>query len=152
MKSNKYLVGAVTAVAALALSSCGSTAKPQGAAPGSGAAANSGTIKMAFVPQIVGIPYYAGFEQGAQKAAAQFGVAFKMSGPSTANSADWPGVPELRKPSACTSGSFISTVTLTVSAAPSRSSHGPDITGTFRMRRPVRKFARTYSVMWAPSC
>ncbi len=88
MKSNKYLVGAVTAVAALALSSCGSTAKPQGAAPGSGAAANSGTIKMAFVPQIVGIPYYAGFEQGAQKAAAQFGVAFKMSGPSTANSAE----------------------------------------------------------------
>ena len=43
---------------------------------------------MAFIPQIIGIPYYAGFEAGAQKAAAEFGVEFKMSGPATANSAE----------------------------------------------------------------
>ncbi len=91
MKPNKYLTwAAVVAVAALVLSACGSTAKPQDGTPAGGATAGSadGSIKMAFVPQIVGIPYYAGFEQGAQKAAKEFGVEFKMSGPSTANSAE----------------------------------------------------------------
>lgn len=92
MKSNKYITGAVVAVAALALTACGSAAKTQGVTAAAGDSSKSGaagaSIKMAFVPQIVGIPYYAGFEQGAKKAAAKFGVAFKMSGPSTANSAE----------------------------------------------------------------
>lgn len=89
MKRNKYPVIATAALAALILSGCGSTAKPQGAGAAAGATGGAGgTIKMGFVPQLVGIPYYAGFEQGAQKAAKQFGVQFKMSGPSTANSAE----------------------------------------------------------------
>lgn len=88
MKPNRYLVGAVVAAAVLALSACGSTAGPQSGTSASGAAGSGGgSIKMAFVPQIDGIPYYAGFAQGAQEAATKFGVQFKMSGPSTADSA-----------------------------------------------------------------
>lgn len=96
MKSQRYFVVAAVAATAIALSGCGSTAKPQGGTPAGGAGVRTGgaggstggAIKMAFVPQIIGIPYYAGFEQGAQDAAKKFGVQFKMSGPSTANSAE----------------------------------------------------------------
>lgn len=89
MKRSKYLSG-VAVAATLLLTACGSTDKPQSATPAGGAskAAGGGDVKIAFVPQITGIPYYAGFEQGAQKAAEKFGVQFKMSGPSTANSAE----------------------------------------------------------------
>jgi len=97
MKRGMHLTTIVITAAALMLSACGTTNKPQDASTGAGAGAGAtpaggggggGKIKMAFVPQIVGIPYYAGFEQGAQEAAAKFGVEFKMSGPSTANSAE----------------------------------------------------------------
>ncbi len=87
MKRMRYFAG--VAAALLALSACGSTDTPDSNAPAGGDSAKSGgTIKMAFIPQIIGIPYYAGFEAGAQKAAEEFGVEFKMSGPSTANSAE----------------------------------------------------------------
>ena len=90
MKPRKYLSAAAATAVALMLAACGSTAKPESATPAGGATGSAGgdKIKIAFVPQIVGIPYYAGFEQGAKKAAEQFGVEFKMSGPSTANSAE----------------------------------------------------------------
>ena len=68
--------------------SAGASGGASGSASTSASGGAGGTIKMGFVPQIVGIPYYAGFEQGAQKAAKQFGVEFKMSGPATANSAE----------------------------------------------------------------
>lgn len=85
----RYLARMAAAVALLALSACGSTSTPDSATPAGGDSTKSGgTIKIAFIPQIVGIPYYAGFEAGAQKAAKEFGVEFKMSGPSTANSAE----------------------------------------------------------------
>lgn len=89
MKRTRYFTSLAAIAAVFALSACGSTKTPTSAAPGAGASAGSGgTIKMAFIPQIVGIPYYAGFEAGAQKAAKKFGVDFTMSGPSTANSAE----------------------------------------------------------------
>lgn len=77
-------------VVTTALAACGSTSKPGQTSPGQAAAPTTqgGKTKIAFVPQIVGIPYYAGFEAGAKKAATKFGVDFTMSGPSTANSAD----------------------------------------------------------------
>lgn len=94
MKRKNHLTKVATvviAVAALALTAtaCGSTNKTQNASAGpSGGSAGGAKIKIAFVPQIIGIPYYAGFEQGAKEAAAKFGVEFKMSGPATANSAE----------------------------------------------------------------
>lgn len=94
MKRRNHLTRvAIAAIAAAALAltaACGSTNKAQDTPGGtaSGGSAAGGKIKMAFVPQIIGIPYYAGFEQGAKEAAAKFGVEFKMSGPATANSAE----------------------------------------------------------------
>lgn len=40
--------------------------------------------QVAFIPQIVGIPYYDGFEEGAQRAAEEFGVEYTQSGPANA--------------------------------------------------------------------
>lgn len=88
MKRSKHLIKLAAVAATLALTACGSTDTPDSANPGAGAPPNSESIKMAFIPQIVGIPYYAGFEAGAQEAAEEFGVEFTMSGPSTANSAE----------------------------------------------------------------
>lgn len=91
MKRTRYVAGLVAATAVLALAACGSTESPGSATPAGGSGGSGGSeggIKMAFVPQIIGIPYYAGFEAGAQRAAEEFGVEFTMSGPSTANSAE----------------------------------------------------------------
>jgi len=89
VKRTRYLTSLAATAAILALTACGSTDTPDSATPGGGASSKSeGKLKMAFIPQIIGIPYYAGFEAGAQKAAAEFGVEFKMSGPATANSAE----------------------------------------------------------------
>ena len=41
--------------------------------------------QVAFIPQIVGIPYYDGFEEGAQRAAEEFGVDYVQSGPAQAD-------------------------------------------------------------------
>lgn len=89
MKRTRFFTGLAAAAAVLALAACGSTEAPGSATPAADPSLDSGeTIKMAFIPQIVGIPYYSGFEAGAQKAAEEFGVEFTMSGPSTANSAE----------------------------------------------------------------
>jgi len=73
---------------------CSTTSKPTATVSGpsgqtgSSAAGTSGNVKIAFVPQITGIPYYAGFAKGAQQAAAKFGAQFTMTGSATANSAE----------------------------------------------------------------
>lgn len=85
---SRYLAGLVAASTIFALAACGSTESPDSATPAGGSGGSEGGIKMAFVPQIIGIPYYAGFEAGAQQAAEEFGVEFTMTGPSTANSAE----------------------------------------------------------------
>ena len=86
----RVALAAIAAAALVLTAACGSTNKPQDTPSGgaSGGSQAGAKIKMAFVPQIIGIPYYAGFEQGAKEAAAKFGVEFKMSGPATANSAE----------------------------------------------------------------
>lgn len=50
--------------------------------------AEEGEVNIAFVPQIEGIPYYDGFEQGASAAAEEFGVNFAQTGPATVSSPD----------------------------------------------------------------
>jgi rhamnose transport system substrate-binding protein len=51
-------------------------------------AAHAADVKVAFVPQIQGIPYYVAMEEGAKKAADKFGVQYVQQGPTTTNSAD----------------------------------------------------------------
>ena len=50
-------------------------------------AAEAGT-RIAFIPQIEGIPYYVAMRQGAEKAAAEFGVTYVQEGPTSTNAAD----------------------------------------------------------------
>src|SRR3954468_12603450 len=45
-------------------------------------------IRVAFVPQIQGIPYYVAMEDGAKAAAKKFGVEYVQQGPTSTNSAD----------------------------------------------------------------
>jgi len=45
-------------------------------------------IRIAFVPQIQGIPYYVAMEQGGQAAAKKFGVTYVQQGPTTTSGAD----------------------------------------------------------------
>jgi ABC-type sugar transport system substrate-binding protein len=45
-------------------------------------------IRVAFVPQIQGIPYYVAMEEGAKAAAKKFGVEYVQQGPTSTNSAD----------------------------------------------------------------
>ncbi len=90
MNIRKHAVVGVILSVTLTVAACGSTNKPGAASPNAGgtAANPSGSVKVGFVPQLIGIPYYAGFEKGGKKGAAKFGADFTMSGPSTANSAD----------------------------------------------------------------
>ena len=51
-------------------------------------AASAQAVRVAFVPQIQGIPYYVAMEEGAKAAAAKFGVEYVQEGPTTTNAAD----------------------------------------------------------------
>jgi rhamnose transport system substrate-binding protein len=50
--------------------------------------ATAADIRVAFVPQIQGIPYYVAMEEGAKAAAAKFGVEYVQQGPTTTSAAD----------------------------------------------------------------
>jgi len=51
-------------------------------------AAHAKEIRVAFVPQIQGIPYYVAMEQGGKAAAKKFGVEYVQEGPTTTNPTD----------------------------------------------------------------
>ncbi|MBB3237280.1 autoinducer 2 ABC transporter substrate-binding protein [Phyllobacterium endophyticum] len=51
-------------------------------------AAEAKDIRVAFVPQIQGIPYYVAMENGAKAAAEKFGVTYVQQGPTATNAAD----------------------------------------------------------------
>lgn len=53
-----------------------------------GAATAQDGIRVAFVPQIQGIPYYVAMEEGGQAAAEAFGVTYIQEGPTSTNAAD----------------------------------------------------------------
>jgi len=53
-----------------------------------GAALAQDTPRIAFIPQIAGIPYYVAMEQGAEKAAGELGVEYVQEGPTSTNAAD----------------------------------------------------------------
>lgn len=59
---------------------CGGTTEKVG-----GAAANGGQMKVAFIPQLVGIPYFTAMEKGGQRAAKDLGVKFTYRGAPTAS-------------------------------------------------------------------
>ncbi|WP_449407319.1 autoinducer 2 ABC transporter substrate-binding protein [Microbacterium maritypicum] len=76
----------LTAVALLA----GCTAPDSSTSPTStgGSSGGDGDIRIAFVSQVEGIPYFSGFKAGAEKAADEFGVSYTQAGPAKADSAE----------------------------------------------------------------
>jgi rhamnose transport system substrate-binding protein len=71
------------------LSACSSVGGGSGAGGPSGAGGASGTgPKVAFVSQVEGIPYFAGFKAGAEQAAQQLGLSYTQAGPATADSTE----------------------------------------------------------------
>jgi ABC-type sugar transport system substrate-binding protein len=52
------------------------------------AGAAQAETRIAFIPQIEGIPYYVAMRRGAEKAAAEFGVTYVQEGPASTNAAD----------------------------------------------------------------
>lgn len=87
--TRKRLLRAVVAMGALtiALAACGQKDAPGGA--GSGGTADSGgqAIKVAFVPKLVGIPYFEAMKTGGDQAAKDLGVQFIYQGDTTADPA-----------------------------------------------------------------
>lgn len=49
---------------------------------------NDDNIKVAFIPQVIGIPYFTAMEEGGQKAAEEFGVEFIFNGPTSTSAAE----------------------------------------------------------------
>ena len=52
------------------------------------AASAQDAVRVAFVPQIQGIPYYVAMEEGAARAAEEFGVDYIQQGPTSTNASD----------------------------------------------------------------
>ncbi|MDF2443122.1 MAG: rhamnose transport system substrate-binding protein [Subtercola sp.] len=77
---NKRTLAAVgfIAGAALLLAGCSSTAS---STTGTSTTAAGGGVKVAFVSQIEGIPYFNGFHAGGDKAAADLGITYTQTGP-----------------------------------------------------------------------
>lgn len=82
---------ALAAVGLLVVSALGACSSTPGAAGKSssaqGSASNGGT-RIAMVTQIEGIPYFKGFESGAQKMAQQLAVSYTQTGPAKVDSAE----------------------------------------------------------------
>lgn len=76
----------VAAVVALTVSACSAT--PPGGGPSGGEGHGGGKqVRVAFVPKLVGIPYFTAMQKGGEQAAKDLGVKFIYQGPSTGDSA-----------------------------------------------------------------
>jgi rhamnose transport system substrate-binding protein len=79
------VVGAGAAVA-ITLTGCSKTPTSGSTAPSSGASASKGGVRVAFVSQVEGIPYFNGFHAGADKEAKLLGISYTQDGPATVDS------------------------------------------------------------------
>jgi rhamnose transport system substrate-binding protein len=83
MTGRRLLRVVVAMCALLALAACGQKEAPGGAAGGGGGQ----EVKVAFVPKLVGIPYFEAMKQGGDQAAKDLGVQFIYQGDTTADPA-----------------------------------------------------------------
>lgn len=81
MRKNKKVISILMAILMLTLtiSGCSNSGSENGNNTSDGNDLDK--IKVAFIPQIVGIPYFTAMEEGGKKAADEFGVEFIYSGP-----------------------------------------------------------------------
>ncbi|GAA4390576.1 autoinducer 2 ABC transporter substrate-binding protein [Tsukamurella soli] len=83
MKKRILAPGSAIAAVALVLAGCSST--PSSSAVNGKSGSASGGVRVAFVSQVEGIPYFNGFHAGASKEAAKLGITYTQSGPSTSD-------------------------------------------------------------------
>lgn len=74
----------VCAAVALGASACGGSTEKVGGGGADGASSDK-ALKVAFIPQLVGIPYFTAMEQGGKQAAKDLGVEFTYRGAPTAS-------------------------------------------------------------------
>lgn len=86
------LIVGLAAAAAIVLAGCSSTpaSSPESGTNESAASGgeSSGETRVAFVSQIEGIPYFNGFKNGADRAAADLGISYTQAGPARTDSAE----------------------------------------------------------------
>lgn len=82
-----FAIGAATLPVAVWLGGCSSVTSTTSAPAASQSGAQK-ALRVAMVTQIEGIPYFAGFEKGAQDAAKELGVSYTQTGPSKVDSAE----------------------------------------------------------------
>lgn len=87
MRRNILTAACVAAALAIPLAGCGKTSDEESAAAGGGGGGGGGEVTVAFVPKLVGIPYFTAMENGGKQAAEDLGVEFVYEGPTTADSA-----------------------------------------------------------------
>ena len=85
-KPRKSLI-AIAAIGVLLLSACAGTTSP-GETAGESAEPTASEIKVAFVSQIEGIPYFAGMKAGGERAAQDLGITYTHTGPAKADSTE----------------------------------------------------------------
>jgi rhamnose transport system substrate-binding protein len=84
-------VAAVALLAAATLAACSSTpgsSRAGSSESGGQSSGSQGGTKVAMVTQIEGIPYFKGFQSGAQKMASELGVDYTQTGPAKVDSAE----------------------------------------------------------------
>ncbi|MFE3169229.1 autoinducer 2 ABC transporter substrate-binding protein [Streptomyces sp. NPDC059224] len=81
-KTSRWTAAGVAAAVVLTAAACSSTPPGGGSSAGRG-----GPVEVAFVPKLVGIPYFTAMQKGGEKAASDLGVKFIYQGPATADSA-----------------------------------------------------------------
>lgn len=77
------LAAAFLAAAALPIAACGKSSDDDSSATSGGGK----QVTVAFVPKLVGIPYFTAMQKGGEQAASELGVEFVYQGPTTADSA-----------------------------------------------------------------
>lgn len=85
VKKRLFALVAVLAFVLVAPAACGGGSASGGGGSGSGGSGSKPTV--AFVPKLIGIPYFDAMQKGGKQAAKDLGVNFIYQGPSTADSA-----------------------------------------------------------------
>lgn len=87
MRSKLRMTAAVAVALAVSVSGAACTKKNQTAEPGASGSAAGGTVKVAFVPKLQGIPYFEAMNAGGQEAAGKLGLQWLYQGPTSADAA-----------------------------------------------------------------
>ncbi|MGE5787195.1 MAG: substrate-binding domain-containing protein, partial [Myxococcales bacterium] len=88
MQSRLKLTAVVIIALAMTVTMGACTKKNQTAAPAGSASGATGTVKVAFVPKLQGIPYFEAMNAGGKEAASKLGnVEWLYQGPTTADAA-----------------------------------------------------------------